>query len=47
MVQPLNDLPRVWKDPDAVTDLDDDYNVDVDPGEGHLSLSQGPLKHVL
>ena len=36
---PLNDLPSIWQDPDTVTDHDNDHNIDVDLGEGHLSLS--------
>ena len=40
----MNNLPGVWNDPYCVAADDDVDNVDVDPGEGHLALSQSSLK---
>ena len=41
---PVNNLPGVWNDPYCVAADDDEDDVDVDPGEGHLALSQSSLK---
>ena len=40
----MNNLPGVWNDPYCVAADDDVDDVDVDPGEGHLALSQSSLK---
>ena len=40
---PLYDLPSVGDDPDGVADDDDDHDVDADPGQVNLALSQGLL----
>ena len=40
----MNNLPGVWNDPYCVAADDDVDNVDVDPGEGHLTFSQSSLK---
>ena len=40
----MNNLPGVWNDPYCVAADDDVDDVDVDPGEGHLPLSQSSLK---
>ena len=40
----MNNLPGIWDDPYCVTADDDVDDVDVDPGEGHLPLSQSSLK---
>ena len=39
----MNNLPGIWNDPYCVAGDDDVDNVDVDPGEQHLALSQRSL----
>ena len=41
---PVDNLPGIWNDPYCVATDDDVHDVYVDPGEGHLPLSQSSLK---
>ena len=41
---PVDNLPGIWNDPYCVATDDDVDDVYVDPGEGHLPLSQSSLK---
>ena len=40
----MNNFPGIWNDPYCVAADNDVDDVDVDPGEGDLALSQSSLK---
>ena len=43
VISPVDNLPGVWNDPHSVAADDDVDDVDVDPRQGHLPLSQSTL----
>ena len=44
VISPVDNLPGVWNDPHSVAADDDVDDVDVDPGQRHLPLSQSTLR---
>ena len=44
MISPVDNLPGVWNDPHSVAADDDVDDVDVDPRQRHLPLSQSALR---
>ena len=43
VISPVDNLPGVWNDSHSVAADDDVDDVDVDPRQGHLPLSQSTL----
>ena len=44
VISPVDNLPGVWNDPHSVAADDDVDDVDVDPRQRHLPLSQSTLR---
>ena len=44
VISPVDNLPGVWNDSHSVAADDDVDDVDVDPGQRHLPLSQSTLR---
>ena len=44
VISPVDNLPSVWNDPHSVAADDDVDDVDVDPRQCHLPLSQNTLR---
>ena len=47
MISPLDNLPGVWNDSHSVAADDDVDDVDVDPRQRHLPLSQSALRTMI
>ena len=47
MISPLDNLPGVWNDSHSVAADDDVDDVDVDPQQRHLPLSQSALGMII